>query len=118
VIRLSGTKLQSPSGLPFADGSSKDKAFQYMKTIVTGGTGFIGSALVRKLLEKEADVRMLVSPHRDTSQLRHLDVEIIRGDVRDYESLLKAFKGGKTLYHRSDLKGSRLQISNLNSVDP
>lgn len=70
-----------------------------MKTIVTGGSGFIGSAVVRKLLERGRTVRVLVLPGHEAPALRGLDVETAIGDVRDYDSLLKAFKGCSTLYH-------------------
>ena len=54
-----------------------------MKTLVTGASGFIGSAVVRKLLEREREVRALVEPGANTRNLDRLDIEVIEGDIRD-----------------------------------
>ena len=49
---------------------------------VTGAAGFIGSAVVRALLDGGCQVRCLVEPGRPTPNLAGLDVEIIAVDVR------------------------------------
>lgn len=70
-----------------------------VKTLVTGGTGFVGSHLVRVLLERGEEVRCLT---RRTSRLDNLDdlkVEFATGDLRDLDSLGKAVKGCKIVYH-------------------
>jgi dihydroflavonol-4-reductase len=70
-----------------------------MKTFVTGATGFIGASIVRELLKDGREVRALVRPGSDTSNLSGLDVETWRGDLRDRSSLLGGLKGCDVLYH-------------------
>ncbi|MGZ7049895.1 MAG: SDR family oxidoreductase [Methanobacterium sp.] len=67
--------------------------------VVTGATGHVGNVLVRKLLETEEEVRVFIPPFENIKPLNGLKVEIIEGDVRDIDSLLKAFKGAKIVYH-------------------
>ncbi len=70
-----------------------------MRTLVTGGTGFVGANVVRLLLQHGAKVRALVRPQSDTRNLDRLDVELVAGDLRDRASLAPALKGCDTLYH-------------------
>jgi dihydroflavonol-4-reductase len=67
--------------------------------IVTGATGHIGSALIQELVNKNIEVRALVLPEEETPFLSHFPVEVVRGDVTDYFSLLKAFEGMTDVYH-------------------
>lgn len=70
-----------------------------MKTLVTGGTGFVGANVVRALLQRETQVRALVRPRSDTRNLDRLAVELVAGDLRDRRSLEAALKGCDTVYH-------------------
>jgi dihydroflavonol-4-reductase len=70
-----------------------------MKVLVTGGTGFVGSHLVRCLLDRGHDVRSLVRPTSTLDNLRDLSVELVQGDLRDLESLRRALKGIDVAYH-------------------
>ena len=70
-----------------------------MKTLVTGSTGFLGSAVVRELLNDGREVKVLVRKGTNKSNIEGLDVEIVYGDLRDYESLQSALSGCCTLYH-------------------
>jgi dihydroflavonol-4-reductase len=70
-----------------------------MKTLVTGGTGFVGANVVRELLKRGAEVRALVRPRSDTQNLDSLDIELVAGDLRDRGSLEAALEGCDTLYH-------------------
>ena len=62
-----------------------------MKTIVTGANGHIGANLIRALIAKGREVKVLL--HRNRQAFEDLDVEIVEGDTCDLDSLLKAFEG-------------------------
>ncbi len=70
-----------------------------MKTLVTGGTGFVGSHLVRVLLERGEQVRCLVRPTSRRDNLKDLAVEFVTGDLRDIDSLRQAARGCNVVYH-------------------
>jgi dihydroflavonol-4-reductase len=70
-----------------------------MKTLVTGGTGFVGANVVRLLLQRGIEVRALVRPRSDTRNLDSLDVELVAGDLRDRVSLEAALEGCDAVYH-------------------
>jgi len=70
-----------------------------MKILVTGGTGFIGAAVVRLLLEDGLPVRCLVRKESDLSNLDGLDVEYAYGDVTDLDSVRRALDGCDRVIH-------------------
>jgi len=70
-----------------------------MNVFVTGGTGFIGGAVVQRLLEAGHEVRALVRPGADTRQLDGLPVERVEGDLRDAESLRRGVAGCDWVFH-------------------
>jgi dihydroflavonol-4-reductase len=70
-----------------------------MTTLVTGGTGFIGSAVVRRLLARGRKVRCLVEPTAPRDNLAGLDVEIVPGDILDRAAVDRAVKGCEAVYH-------------------
>jgi dihydroflavonol-4-reductase len=70
-----------------------------MTTLVTGATGFLGSAVVRALLDRGEAVRVLVRRESDRRNIDGLDVEVVEGNLRDSESLRRAVKGCRALYH-------------------
>jgi dihydroflavonol-4-reductase len=70
-----------------------------VKTLITGATGFVGSAVLRQLLAAGHEVGALVRPKSDLRNLSGLPVEIINGDVTDRPSLDRAMKGCCTLFH-------------------
>lgn len=66
--------------------------------VVAGGTGFIGSAVVRHLRARERDVAVLSSdPERSRDRIESLGVAAVRGDVRDEASLRTALKGAEAV---------------------
>src|SRR5690606_2816757 len=68
-------------------------------TLVTGATGFIGSAVVRRLLARGRAVRCLVEPGASRANLDGLDVEVIEGSITDREAVGRAVEGARVLYH-------------------
>jgi dihydroflavonol-4-reductase len=68
------------------------------KTLVTGGTGFVGRAVVVELLAAGREVRVLA---RNTKHpgLAGLDVEVAPGDLRDAASLEQAVAGCESVFH-------------------
>jgi UDP-glucose 4-epimerase len=68
--------------------------------LVTGGAGFIGSALVRRLAERGDGVR--VYDNLSTGRAEHVDgtgAELVQGDVRDAEALERAMRGCDVVFH-------------------
>ena len=70
-----------------------------MKTLVTGTTGFVGSALVRELINGGREVKVLTGPGADTRNIDGLNVEPVYGDLRNKDSLQAALRGCDVLYH-------------------
>ena len=70
-----------------------------MTTLVTGATGFVGAAVVRRLLARGTAVRVLAREASDRRNIAGLEVETVAGDLRDRASLEKAARGCVALYH-------------------
>jgi UDP-glucose 4-epimerase len=70
------------------------------RVLVTGGAGFIGSNLVRALLERGDEVRVLDNfSTGNRGNLQGLDVEIVEGELRSYERVHNATRGTDVVYH-------------------
>lgn len=105
--------------------------------LVNGGTGFIGSSIVKLFAEKGKRVRILSRyPQKGREKLRHDAIELVKGDVRDKQSLLDAMEGADTVincvqfpnhpvetpsrgwtYMNIDAKGTRLQTEAAKEKD-
>jgi UDP-glucose 4-epimerase len=73
-----------------------------MRTLVTGGAGFIGSNLVRALLERGDEVRVL--DNFSTGSRANLeeiedDIEVVEGELRSYERVHAAVRGIELVFH-------------------
>lgn len=83
-----------------------------MKTVVTGGTGFIGSHLVKGLLEQNkevvvaSDLFQLGSENLTDLGLRTSDIELRQVDLTDYRQALEAIDNVETVFHLAARVGS------------
>ena len=83
------------------------------KVLITGGAGFIGSNLTKFLLNKGYEVKIL--DNLSTGHLENLtglDVEVIKGDLRDVEIVNKCIKGAKIVFHLAANIGNIKSINN------
>jgi dihydroflavonol-4-reductase len=69
------------------------------RSLVTGGTGFVGANLVRQLLADGDRVRVLARVGGDRRALEGCDVEIVEGDLLDPASVRRAAAGMERVYH-------------------
>lgn len=74
-----------------------------MQALVTGGGGFLGRAIVERLLARGDRVRVLA--RGDYPELRADGVELVRGDIRDRAAVIDACKGCETIFHVAALAG-------------
>ncbi|MBI3331441.1 SDR family NAD(P)-dependent oxidoreductase [Candidatus Peregrinibacteria bacterium] len=80
-----------------------------MKILVTGGAGFIGTALVKRLLKDGHHVRVLDDYSRGVPErLKSIakEIETIQGDVRDFAQVDAATKGIELVYHLAAVNGT------------
>jgi UDP-N-acetylglucosamine/UDP-N-acetyl-alpha-D-glucosaminouronate 4-epimerase len=80
--------------------------FQGIKTLVTGGGGFIGSSIAHALLERGAKVRVL--DNFSTGNRANLediwdDIEIVEGELRSYERVHAGTRGMEVVFHQAAL---------------
>ncbi|MED5330955.1 MAG: NAD-dependent epimerase/dehydratase family protein [Planctomycetota bacterium] len=90
------------------------------KTLVTGGTGFLGRHLVQQLLDQGEEVCLLVRPTSDTTGLE--GVEQRQGDVTDSDSMRRALEGCSRVYHlaaetRDDRSVAEYTATNVEAVE-
>lgn len=67
--------------------------------LITGASGFVGSAVLRKLIGRGHEVRALVRPSSVRRNLEGLPVDIVEGDLMAPETLKPALKGCKGVFH-------------------
>lgn len=83
-----------------------------MKTLVTGGAGFIGSNITQHLLAEGHSVTVLdnfLSGHRGNLDL-FPEVNLIEGDVRDEEAVKRAMEGVEVVFHLAASVGNKRSI--------
>ena len=68
-------------------------------TLVTGATGFVGSAVARALAARGHALRLLVRPGSDRRNLAGIDAETVTGDLTDPASLARAAAGCRFVFH-------------------
>ncbi|HEV3237375.1 MAG TPA: NAD-dependent epimerase/dehydratase family protein, partial [Gemmataceae bacterium] len=68
-----------------------------MKVLVTGGGGFLGKAVVERLLARGHEVRSF--SRADYPELRAKGVQVCRGDIADFEAVAAAVEGCDLVFH-------------------
>ena len=68
-------------------------------SLVIGANGFLGSHVTRQLVDRGADVRVMVRPNANTRTIDGLDVQRFHGDLFDTETLTRAMDGCDVVYH-------------------
>lgn len=89
------------------------------KYLVTGGTGFLGSAFVRRLVARGEKVRVLDNDFRGRAErLKSVAdaVELVRGDVRDLEDVERACRGIESVWHFAMINGTEFFYSHPDLV--
>ena len=69
------------------------------KVLVTGASGFVGSAVAKALAEAGFAVRALVRPTSPRAHLNGAPIEFAEGDLRDVESVRRAMTGVRYVFH-------------------
>ncbi|CAH2811772.1 MAG: Hopanoid-associated sugar epimerase HpnA [uncultured Caballeronia sp.] len=69
------------------------------RVLVTGASGFVGSAVVRIARERGFDVRVVIRKTSSRQNLEGLDAEVVIGDIRDEAAMRAAMKGVRYLLH-------------------
>lgn len=70
-----------------------------MKTFITGGTGFIGSAIVRELLDAGHHVTALARSEASANALTQAGGEVVRGELTDFATLKAAARASDGVIH-------------------
>jgi dihydroflavonol-4-reductase len=69
------------------------------RVVVTGASGFIGSAVARAVRSRGANVVALTEPGADCRALAHVDAERVEADIRDRAAVLAACAGARFVFH-------------------
>ena len=88
-----------------------------MRIFLTGGTGYIGRALARRLAETGNEVRALVRPTSDAEPLRQLGIATFTGDIADRASMREGMSGADWVIHAAaelDLNGPQERMRRAN----
>ena len=82
-----------------------------MKILLTGGSGYLGSILTRKLLEHKHQVRILdnflFGKGTLSDVLKNKNLELVEGDVRDLAAVSKSLKDIDVVIHLASIVGTQ-----------
>ncbi len=79
------------------------------RTLVTGGTGFIGSHVARALAARGDELRLLIRRRARTEHLADLDYQRVPGDVTDRRAVRRAMNGVDRVFHIAGSTSLRVQ---------
>ena len=74
-----------------------------MTTLVTGATGAVGIPLVRALLDRGDDLRILVRPESAVDALPDVEIDILDGDITNRDDVMEAVEGCDRVFHLAGL---------------
>lgn len=83
-----------------------------MRTLVTGGAGFIGSAIAQALLENGHEVRVFDNFVTGSKSRVPLEAELVEGDLRNRDELDKAMSGVEVVFHQAALRSVPKSVDN------
>ncbi len=112
--QIDGTARCFPVFGPITDHNPQAWKVQVMKVMVTGGAGFIGNHLVTRLVDMGYDVVVLDTLLRGNKLDKDVleKVELVQGDVRDWDVVSRAAKGCDYLYHYAAVLGVDIVADN------
>ncbi|MFT5699301.1 MAG: nucleoside-diphosphate-sugar epimerase [Desulforhopalus sp.] len=84
-------------------GTGKDVSLRFQVALVTGGGGFVGKAVVKQLLDRGVEVRVI--GRNRYPDLEKLGVTCFTGDLADFNGLCRACKGVEVVFHVAALAG-------------
>jgi nucleoside-diphosphate-sugar epimerase/predicted dehydrogenase len=87
--------------------ATKNSSSQEADTLVLGGAGFIGQALVKQLLQAGQSVRVLVRDPDKLAPLRGNNLDCIHGDILDAAALKGSMRNIKQVYHLARARVNR-----------
>jgi len=79
--------------------NSEAPSTPYRTALVTGGTGFLGASLARRLLCERVRVRVLARSSTKAKPLADMGAEVVIGDVTDQTAIEAAVQGMQVVYH-------------------
>ncbi len=88
-----------------------------MRIFITGGTGYIGRSLCRRLVAEGHELAVLVRPTSRTGALEELGVELFTGDISDRYSMREGMSGADWVVHAAaelDFAAARQRIHSAN----
>ena len=85
--------------------------------LVTGGAGFIGSHIVKGLLAEGYEVRVLDNIARNVNHVAGLDIEFIKGDIRDKQTVIEAMRGCDTVFNQAAICLNRCKAHPQEAID-
>src|SRR5262245_33910064 len=92
--------MSQPAAEGRSDRRSRGQTWALMRVLVTGGAGFVGSNLVRALLERGDSVRVLDNfSTGNRENLAGLEVDVVEGELRSYERVHNAMRGMELVFH-------------------